>query len=87
VPCSVELQHAEAPVTAPHRHTVTHTGEDFTVHTFRPSGRCRVAIDCEGYALATTRDFDCALKHMGCRECVHLGEVRVGPSVPTGSAH
>jgi len=78
VPCVVELQDADTPLRRPYSGgPKTQTGAVFTEHTYRSSGRYRLALACEGYLLSATAAFDWRLRGMGCGQLTDLGAITV----------
>ena len=72
VPCAVALTSGDdAPSIG---RPTTRTGAAFIVHTYRPVGRYRVALQCDGYALATSQLFE-----WNGSDVVDLGAITVTP--------
>jgi hypothetical protein len=80
VPCAFEFQ-SDADGDAHARSEPNgKTGEDFVVHTYSPSGRYAIAVQCLGYKTTRTSVFEWKLNRMGCGKCVELGTITVTPS-------
>jgi hypothetical protein len=78
VPCVIELQHADQPASAPFPvGTGGLTGGLFILHADSPTGRYRLAAQCEGYRLAFSPPFEWKRASTGCGEPVDLGSLVV----------
>jgi len=85
VPCVIELQRADTPLQPPYGGgPKTVSGAVFTERTYRNSGKYRLALACERYALAATADFDWRLEGMGCGQMRDLGVITIVPERPAG---
>jgi hypothetical protein len=78
VPCVTELQHAEQPASAPRPGgTGGVTGGLLVLHANNPTGRYRLAVQCEGYRLAFSPPFEWKRASTGCGEPADLGSLVV----------
>ena len=77
-PCVLEVQRADGSLRAPYQGgPQTRTGEAFVLHTYRGSGRYRVAVQCAGYAVAESEPFVWELRGLTCGACAELVTITV----------